>query len=184
MGPVSLITVEYTHPLPNTCIAYAGVEKGGGATWALGCYTIAIAQALVGPLTPVSATATTYPPSGCDVSMAGVLKGAGGEEVRVLVGIAGPKRQGLRIVGEKGIIDVRTPFRPTTDGSASFTVTDKEGGVRVVSVAPAPAFAAEVAAFEDAVTYRSSPSARLADTASATAVLQALLALAGVTPRA
>ena len=189
IGTVTSAAIQYHHPLPRTTIAYRSLEHGGGAMRALGCYNIAVLQALFGPITLASAMSCWYAEPcedaghhPCDVSsfVTGTCQGDQPVFVSMSCSIASKKCQRLVIVGTDGRIDVAVPFRPGTDGPAAFTIA-LSGGLGhsyTVEAENTEAFAAQLSRFEDAVFCGPAPLSSLLDTAAAVATAEAALQLA------
>jgi predicted dehydrogenase len=188
VGPVRSVEAVYVHSLAergDDCIAFSSLEEGGGSVRALGCYCIAIVQALFGDIAPLAGVAAWHHcvagcstvGSPCDTSFTGLGQCDGGRvAVTIRCGIVGSSEQRLVVVGDKGRVSVRHPFRPGTDGSADFDVT-RGGSTDTVRVDSVGAFAAQLTRFETASLYGLPPTYSLSSSAAAVSTAEAFLAL-------
>jgi predicted dehydrogenase len=180
LGGAREARMRYTHGIPRGGIAWRSVSAGGGALAALGCYPIAVALALFGPLAPSEARAvpaTEWPqqgeadggegaPSGepPDESFtARLTRGDGGGggggappfAVEFCVSIGeGPSHQDLEVTCERGTIRVPAPFRPGTDGTAAPAIFVQRLGQAEEEervLCVGGAFSVQLAAFERAM---------------------------------
>ena len=170
IAPLRHALLQFHHPLDKAAaaIAYEDSANGGGSLFALGCYPVAVAQALFGRLEPLLATATVDAAiPGCDLSFTAVVCApeCGGATVTLTCAMAPgvPRQQGLTIVGAGGSIVSDSPFPPKLDASESIYVTlhgdgSSGSGVgsgigsgegRKVSFPVACGFEREIGAFEE-----------------------------------
>ena len=166
IAPLRHALLQFHHPLDKAAaaIAYEDSANGGGSLFALGCYPVAVAQALFGRLEPLLATATVDAAiPGCDLSFTAVVCApeCGGATVTLTCAMAPgvPRQQGLTIVGAGGSIVSDSPFPPKLDASESIYVTlhgDGSSGSGVgsgagtkVSFPVACGFEREIGAFEE-----------------------------------
>jgi predicted dehydrogenase len=149
VGPIRRVCAHYHHELDRSKAGIAfNRAEGGGALLALGCYPVAVAQALVGPLTVagvevvLDTAAGVEPANAVDATFRGSLTAPAPTTTAATAAVAAAtttarsppvkvtfscsitegKTYGLVVFGEKGRVMVASPFRPGRDGPLPPTV--------------------------------------------------------------
>ncbi len=95
-------------------------DLAGGCLWDIGVYpnSFAVVMAQTGP--PVEVWASQIKgETGVDVSLAGQMKFANGIVAQISSSFRAPFRQGAHIVGERGTLLIKEPWKPCAEGKNS-----------------------------------------------------------------
>ncbi|CAM4207978.1 Gfo/Idh/MocA family protein [Deinococcus marmoris] len=150
LGEVRSVRAAFGFMLDNPQDFRWEADKGGGALFDVGTYTVNLVRLLLGEPTAAIARAR-WTEAGVDVGLSGVLEYPG-----VLAGVdcafdwAEPAPQRLTILGTRGTLDMNGVFHSNTHSPVSFTVTDA-AGVREEGFPPFNAYAAMVEHFQQVV---------------------------------
>ena len=152
LGNVQLINSWFAYYLPpeDSHNIRLAPNLAGGALWDVGVYPNSLAIVMAGAGAPVEVWASQIKgETGVDVSLIGQMKFANGVIAQISCGFRSPFREGVHIVGDKGIIQIIEPWKPGLQGKESELVFIGRDDARETLVVPAVnPYSAEVAAME------------------------------------
>jgi predicted dehydrogenase len=152
LGNVQLINSWFAYYLPpeDSHNIRLNPNLAGGALWDVGVYPNSLAIVMAGAGAPVGIWASQIKgETGVDVSLIGQMKFANGVIAQISCGFRSPFREGVHIVGDKGIIQIIEPWKPGLQGKESQLVFIGRDDARETLVVPAVnPYSAEVAAME------------------------------------
>ncbi|HXV42765.1 MAG TPA: Gfo/Idh/MocA family oxidoreductase [Anaerolineae bacterium] len=152
LGNVQLINSWFAYYLPpeDSHNIRLNPNLAGGALWDVGVYPNSLAIVMAGAGAPVGIWASQIKgETGVDVSLIGQMKFANGVIAQISCGFRTPFREGVHIVGDKGIIQIIEPWKPGLQGKESQFVFIGRDDARETLVVPAVnPYSAEVAAME------------------------------------
>ena len=92
----------------------------GGSLWDVGVYPNSMAIFMTGAGAPIEVWASqTLGETGVDVVTAAQMKFANGVVAQITCGFRSPFREGVHIVGEKGVVQIPEPWKPNLFGQDS-----------------------------------------------------------------
>jgi predicted dehydrogenase len=152
LGKVQLINSWFAYYLPpeDSHNIRLNPDLAGGALWDVGVYPNSLAIVMAGAGAPVEVWASQIKgETGVDVSLIGQMKFANGVIAQISCGFRSPFREGVHIVGDRGIIQIIEPWKPGLQGKESQLVFIGRDDARETLVVPAAnPYSAEVAAME------------------------------------
>jgi predicted dehydrogenase len=152
LGNVQLINSWFAYYLPpeDSHNIRLAPNLAGGALWDVGVYPNSLAIVMAGAGAPVEVWASQIKgETGVDVSLIGQMKFANGVIAQISCGFRSPFREGVHIVGDKGLIQIIEPWKPGLQGKESQLVFIGRDDARETLVVPAVnPYSAEVAAME------------------------------------
>jgi xylose dehydrogenase (NAD/NADP) len=154
VGRLCAVKTTFTFPLASLSNVRAVPELDGGALMDVGCYCISGIRALAGEPERVRGEQVTGE-TGIDMAFHGTLRCADDVVGQFEASFRSPKRQGLEVVGEDGVLVVEAPWR--VDWGGSITIARRSGGeeadeVEVVDVPAANSYRLELENLADAIT--------------------------------
>lgn len=150
------------------------LTAGGGVLYDIGCYGISVARLLYGEEAESTTSSMEMDETGTvDVLTAAVMKFPSGVGTFTCSSRA-ERYQHVRIVGEKGIINVPWPFNPEAGVPASFTVTDAQGSEQI-SVPISNQYRFQFEAFADAILSDTPPVISLEDSLANLRTIEAII---------
>jgi xylose dehydrogenase (NAD/NADP) len=160
IGPLRLAHVRMSYPFDRQGDIRENATLGGGALWDIGCYCLDLLTWQLGE--PVEVHAMGDLRDGLDWTTAAELRFASGVLATAWWSFAGPLSQRLSLVGERGTLDLDTPFRAY--GPAGAWLDTGGGGLRV-ELPTDNCFRREIEHFGDVVEGTGSPVVPLTDSA-------------------
>ena len=181
VGRICAVKTTFTFPLASLSNVRALPELDGGALMDVGCYCISGIRALAGEPERVRGEQVTGT-TGIDMAFHGTLRCANDVVGQFEASFRSPKRQGLEVVGEDGVLVVDAPWR--VDWGGSVSIARRSGGeaadvVEVVEVAAANSYRLELENLADAITGTSAQLIGRADALGQARTIEALYRSAG-----
>ena len=181
VGRICAVKTTFTFPLASLSNVRALPELDGGALMDVGCYCISGIRALAGEPERVRGEQVTGT-TGIDMAFHGTLRCADDVVGQFEASFRSPKRQGLEVVGEDGVLVVDAPWR--VDWGGSVAIARRSGGeaadvVEVVEVAAANSYRLELENLADAITGTSAQLIGRADALGQARTIEALYRSAG-----
>lgn len=164
IGPLVLLRGGYSLHISDPANIRFDPARGGGSLWDLGCYPVSLLVALMGAAPQEVLGQQVLAPSGVDQTFTGLLRFAGpspsststststGRSVLAQIdsGFTTPLRETLELIGERGTLTPRAPFRADIDGTPGGLTLCVEGRLpQELEIPRYVPFAVEIAAFED-----------------------------------
>lgn len=149
---------------------------GGGSLWDIGVYSSALSVFYANDgNAPTSVWGTRIVgESGVDTSFTGQMRFGNGVTAQIRCGFNNAFRQGLRLVGSAGLIDVPEPHNLTGESETKIIVTNTSGEQEIIIVPAKNTYLSEVEAMEASVLDGAKPRLPLS---LSRAFLQTVLAL-------
>ena len=160
IGPLRSAHVRMSYPFHRPGDIRENATLGGGALWDIGCYCLDILTWQLGE--PLEVHAMGDLRDGLDWTTAAQLRFASGVLASAWWSFAGPLSQRLSLVGERGTLDLDSPFRAYGPAGAWL---DSGGGMRRVELPTDNCFRREIEHFGDVVDGLASPAVPLSDSA-------------------
>jgi len=180
IGPLRSAHARMSYPFHRPGDIRENATLGGGALWDIGCYCLDLLTWQLGE--PLEVQAMGELRAGLDWTTAAQLRFAQGVLATTWWSFAGPLSQRLFLVGERGTLDLDSPFR--ADGPAAAWL-DTGGGMRRVELPTDNCFRREIEHFGDVILGSASPAVPLADSARWLRVAEAVdLQVRGMVPAA
>jgi predicted dehydrogenase len=152
LGDLQLINSWFAYYLPPEDSQNIRLDPNlaGGSLWDVGVYPNSLAIVLVGAGAPVEVWASQIiGETGVDVSLMGQMEFANGVIAQISCGFRTPFREGVHIIGDKGIIQIIEPWKPGVYGKESYLIFQGRDDTKETLVVPATnPYSAEVAAME------------------------------------
>jgi predicted dehydrogenase len=182
VGEQQRIEATFEEALPPTDELRWGPELAGGAMMDLGCYTVHLVRTLAGAEPTVDHAVARVDRAGIDSALTAELSFADGRTGSVTASmVAGGSTQTARVVGSDGVLEVSNPFGPQA-GHELAVVTS--GGRQAETVPTEPtSYAAQLAAFVDAVLRQQPFPTNPDDSVATMRVVDACYRAAGLAPR-
>jgi xylose dehydrogenase (NAD/NADP) len=154
LGAVRSVSAEFSFAGPadgDLATAYRlDPNRGGGALYDVGCYTLSASHIALGPRLLVDEVTTTVGVTGVDLALSARLHNPAGAVAEITCGIAAPDRQELRIVGEDATLELSKPVYLSWHSPSSLAITSPDGATSVEEFPPVDPYALMV----DAVASR------------------------------
>jgi predicted dehydrogenase len=160
IGPLRSAHVRRSYPFDRPGDIRENATLGGGALWDIGCYCLDLFTWQLGE--PLEVQAMGELRDGLDWTTAAQLRFAQGVLATTWWSFAGPLSQRLSLVGERGTLELDSPFR--ADGPAAAWL-DSGGGMRRVELPTDNCFRREIEHFGDVILGSTAPAVPLADSA-------------------
>jgi predicted dehydrogenase len=160
IGPLRSAHVRMSYPFDRPGDIRENATLGGGALWDIGCYCLDLLNWQLGEPREVHAMGDLR--DGLDWTAEAQLRFASGVLATAWWSFAGPLSQRLSLVGERGTLDLDSPFRAHGHPGAWL---DTGGGVRRVELPTDNCFRREIEHFGDVVLGSASPAVPLTDSA-------------------
>jgi hypothetical protein len=160
IGPLRSAHARMSYPFGRPGDIREDATLGGGALWDIGCYCLDILGWQLGALLEVQAMGELR--DGLDWTTVAQVRFASGVLASAWWSFAGPLSQRLSLVGERGTLDLDSPFRASGPAAAWL---DTGGGVRRVELPTDDCFRREIEHFGDVIVGSASPAVPLADSA-------------------
>jgi D-xylose 1-dehydrogenase (NADP+, D-xylono-1,5-lactone-forming) len=135
-------------------------KLGGGALWDIGSYCLDVLTWQLGEVVEVQALGDVR--NGTIWTAATQLRFASGSLGAAWYSFAGPLAQQLTLVGDRGTLDLTSPFRATGPAAVRLEV---DGDVRTISLPTDDCFRREIEHFGQVVLGRATPAVPLGDSA-------------------
>ena len=152
-------------------------DVGGGALWDLGVYPAYWIRSATGEEPQVLSATQCLHASGADIATRAELRLANGAPVNLHCDMAAPFSAAIRFEGTRGSIDIVNPLAPHSTKGHRFALTI-DGVTREEHFDGPTTYAAQLAAFRDAVAHGAPVPTRGADTRATMALLTAIAAQA------
>jgi D-xylose 1-dehydrogenase (NADP+, D-xylono-1,5-lactone-forming) len=160
IAPLRSAHARMSYPFDRPGDIRENATLGGGALWDIGCYCLDLLTWQLGE--PLEVQAMRDLRHGVDWTTAAQLRFASGVLASAWWSFAGPLSQRLSLVGERGTLDLDSPFR--ADGPAGAWL-DTGSGVRWIELPTDNCFRREIEHFGDVILGSASPAVPLADSA-------------------
>ena len=178
LGKVQLVNSWFNFYLPPERAANVrlSADLTGGAAWDVGVYPNSVAITMLGEGAPVEVWAQqSLGESGVDVSTIAQLRFASGAVAQISTGFRTPFREGVHLVGERGILHIPEPWKPGLAGRENvMTLTSLDNDAEQIVTPAIDPYLCEVQAMEACVLDGAAPLVTLADSR---AFLQSMLAI-------
>ncbi len=112
LGKLQLIKGAFTFPLKREGDIRLNKEMGGGSIWDVGCYPISYTLMLLGAKPEALSGWQRLGPGGTDLMFLGQMRFPNGVFAQFDSSFVSPDRSFMEIVGQDGVLDVPTPFKP------------------------------------------------------------------------
>jgi predicted dehydrogenase len=181
IGPLVLLRAGYSLHISDPANIRFDPARGGGSLWDLGCYPVSLLIALLGAAPEEVIGRQVLAGSGVDQTFTGLLRFAGPEAAgrpvlaQIDCGFTTPLRETVEIIGERGTLTPRAPFRADIDGTPGGLTLCVEGRLpQELAIPRYVPFAVEIAAFEDLILDGAPPAVPLSLSAQIAYTLAAL----------
>lgn len=156
VGRLCAVKTTFTFPLADLSNVRAIPQLDGGALMDVGCYCVSGIRTIAGEPQHVRGEQVVGE-TGIDMAFHGTLRCADDVVGQFEASFRSPRRQGLEVVGEDGVLVVEAPWR--VDWGGSMTVLRRAGGedataVETIEVEGANAYRLELENLADAVAGR------------------------------
>lgn len=157
LGELQLINSWFHFYLPpeNSTNIRLNSELSGGSLWDVGVYANSLSIVMAQAGAPTAPTAPTEVwakqltgETGVDVGMRAQMTFANGVIAQISSGFRTPFRAGAHIVGDKGMIDLPTPWKPSLDGESCIHFTARDGAQEKIVIPPINPYLCQVQAME------------------------------------
>jgi predicted dehydrogenase len=145
IGPIQMLRAAFQFPLRDRTNVRLSAELQGGALQDVGCYCVNVARWFLGEPSRVRGIAADRQGVGVDTHSAAVLEFPSGALALLSCSFETTGRQVVELIGDRGLIEVRTPFTPT--GDCEVRIVDGDGE-RIETVPAANAYGLEARAME------------------------------------
>jgi D-xylose 1-dehydrogenase (NADP+, D-xylono-1,5-lactone-forming) len=160
VGAIRFAQVRFSFPFNRPGDIREDPELGGGALWDIGSYCLDALTWQLGDVAEVQAMGDLR--NDLIWTAAAQLRFASGPLGMAWFSFAGPLSQRLTLVGERGTIDLDSPFRAAGPAAIRLEVN---GNVRTQSLPPDDCFRREIEHFGEVVHGRTTPAVPLGDSA-------------------
>jgi D-xylose 1-dehydrogenase (NADP+, D-xylono-1,5-lactone-forming) len=160
IGPLRSVHVRMSFPFDRPGDIREDATLGGGALWDIGCYCLDLLTWQLGE--PLEVRVMGERRDGLDWTAEAQLRFASGVLASAWWSFAGPLSQRLSLVGERGTLDLDSPFRAYGPAGAWL---DTGGGVRWIELPTDNCFRREIEHFGDVILRSASPAVPLTDSA-------------------
>jgi xylose dehydrogenase (NAD/NADP) len=160
IGPLRSAHVRRSYPFDRPGDIRENPTLGGGALWDIGCYCLDLLGWQLGE--PLEVQAMGELRDGLDWTTAAQLRLASGVLASAWWSFAGPLSQRLSLVGERGTLELDSPFRASGPARAWL---DTGGGMRRVELPTDNCFRREIEHFGDVILGSAAPAIPLTDSA-------------------
>jgi predicted dehydrogenase len=152
--------VRFSFPFDRPGDIREDATLGGGALWDIGSYCLDVLTWQLGEVVEVQALGDVR--NGTIWTAATQLRFASGSLGTAWCSFAGPLSQRLTLVGDRGALDLTSPFRATGPAAVRLEV---DGDVRTTSLPTDDCFRREIEHFGQVVLGRTTPAVPLGDSA-------------------
>lgn len=135
IGRLRAINAVFTFSLQKPADARWRPELDGGALMDVGCYCVNGARLLAGEPEQVFGE-QVLSDSGVDAGFYGTMRHAGDVVSQFEASFTAPRRQGLVVIGEDGVLTAEAPFRADWGGVVTITRGDAVETIPVAKVNP------------------------------------------------
>jgi predicted dehydrogenase len=160
IGAIRFADVRFSFPFDRPGDIREDAKLGGGALWDIGSYCLDVLTWQLGEVVEVQALGDLR--NGTIWTAAIQLRLASGSFGAAWCSFAGPLSQRLTVVGDRGTLDLTSPFRATGPAAARLEV---DGEVRTISLPTDDCFRREIEHFGRVVLGRATPAVPLSDSA-------------------
>ena len=160
IGAIRFADVRLSFPFDRPGDIREDAKLGGGALWDIGSYCLDVLTWQLGEVVEVQALGDVR--NGTIWTAATQLRFASGSLGTAWCSFAGPLSQRLTLVGERGTLDLTSPFRATGPAAVRLEV---DGDVRTTSLPTDDCFRREIEHFGQVVLGRATPAVPLGDSA-------------------
>ena len=165
LGRILVCQATFEFTLPGSQDIRLDPAFGGGALWDVGCYPIAVFQAVLGENPEVVYGQAFMGATGVDLAFAGMMGYRSGALVQFTASITTPTARSARIVGDRGSLELDQPWLTNIggitsvrqslmrDSSGAGTFGDDAGQLELSEwdYGPSDAYFDEVRGFEDMI---------------------------------
>jgi xylose dehydrogenase (NAD/NADP) len=126
IGSLISVRTQFSYPLSRHGFREDGWRIGGGSLWDVGCYCVAVGQALAGDAEPVRVMAVAQRSvqtgvddisGGCDRHLVATVTFSNGVVHTIECGLVGPLVTACELLGTRGRAVTHTPFKPPLSGA-------------------------------------------------------------------
>jgi D-xylose 1-dehydrogenase (NADP+, D-xylono-1,5-lactone-forming) len=160
VGAVRFAQVRFSFPFNRPGDIREDPELGGGALWDIGSYCLDALTWQLGDVAEVQALGDLH--NGVIWAAGAQLRFASGPLGMAWCSFDGPLSQRLTLVGERGTLDLDSPFRAAGPAAVRLEIG---GNVRTRSLPPGDCFRREIEHFGEVVHGRATPAVPLSDSA-------------------
>jgi D-xylose 1-dehydrogenase (NADP+, D-xylono-1,5-lactone-forming) len=160
IGRLRSAHVRMSFPFDRPGDIRGNATLGGGALWDIGCYCLDLLTWRLGE--PLEVQAIGERRDGLDWTAEAQLRFASGVLTSAWWSFTGPLSQRLSLVGERGTLDLDSPFRAYGPAGAWL---DTGGGMRWMELPTDKCFRREIEHFGDVILGSASPTVPLIDSA-------------------
>lgn len=151
LGKLQLINSWFHFYLPPERVTNIRLNAnlGGGSLWDVGVYPNSLSIVMAQAGAPVEVWANQLVgETGVDVAMQAQMKFANGVVAQISSGFRTPFRAGAHIVGDKGMIHLPSPWKPSLDGEGGVRFTSRDGAEETIMIPDIDPYLCEVQAME------------------------------------
>jgi D-xylose 1-dehydrogenase (NADP+, D-xylono-1,5-lactone-forming) len=160
IGAIRFADVRFSFPFDRPGDIREDAKLGGGALWDIGSYCLDVLTWQLGEVVEVQALGDVR--NGAIWTAATQLRFASGSLGTAWYSFAGPLSQRLTLMGERGTLDLTSPFRATGPAAVRLEV---DGDVRTTSLPTDDCFRREIEHFGQVVLGHTTPAVPLGDSA-------------------